>query len=546
MPRAVTPLRPPRAAATRLRAVPLTLWLIVLLQVAVCLLQTAVFPHGRSPDEAKQVDLVMQVADGTAWPWPDPGALVVGAGVQAGTVLPPDRLQGAAHLADRDFPPRANRPSWAEAGGASAWISEVDGEPLNNQLVQHPPLYYVLGAAVAHLVPDRHEAPFDQVWMVLRTVNVLLAAPLPLLAWATARRLRLPEPLPLAAAGAVVAIPELTHLLSSVNNDNLLILLGATATWLVACVLTGDRSRRTALALGAVTSLALWTKGFALLMPAWVAAAYAVSWWHGRRTPHAARRSLGAAAWSALAMAPGLAWWARNLVLYGALQPHGTHADQGYLDAGSHHTWADGGAAWLRRLTDRMITLFFVQDQASLLRHDVSWWAARVGLAALALGLAAVLVRGPLRRLDVLVLLLPAAALTAVVAKGSYEQFTAFGKIGAAQQGRYLFMAVVGLVVVAVAGAGSTRSVRRWTPAVVLALGLALHAAFQADAWAILWMPSGPGSPDAVWSAAAAMVRLHPFGWPLLAPAALVAAGAVVALGAQALRLGRGTTPRGA
>lgn len=524
-----------------MRAVPVAVWLVVLLQVTVCLLQTAVFPNGRSPDEAKQVDLVLQVSDGTAWPWPSPGTLVTNAGVQAGAVLPPDRLQGAAHLADRTFTPRAERPSWTDAGGAAPWIYAVDGEPFNNQLVQHPPLYYVLGAAVARAVPDWHDAPFDQVWMILRWVNVLLAAPLPLLAWATARRLRLPEPLPLAAALAIVAIPELTHLASSVNNDNLLVLLGAVATWLVARVLTGDRSARTALVLGGVTSLALLTKGFALMMPAWVAVAYAASWWHARRTRGVAGATVAAALWAAFAMLPGLAWWGRNLVLYGALQPHGTHADQGYLtEVGGHYTWADGGVRWLHRLTDRMITLFFVQDQASLMRHDASWWAARVGLAALVVGTVVVLVRGPLRRLDVLVLLLPAALLTAVVAKGSYEQFVAFRNLGAAQQGRYLYMAAVGMIVVAVAGAGAAKErVRRWTPALVLAIGLGMHTVFQVDAWKILWMPAGPWSPAATWAAAGAMVELHPFGWPALAPAALATAAVVVVLAVQAVRLGR-------
>ncbi|QAY63360.1 hypothetical protein ET495_08990 [Xylanimonas allomyrinae] len=521
----------PDSAATgglpriRRAGVPAAVWLVVLLQVTVCLLQTAVFPNGRSPDEAKQVDLVVQVAEGTAWPWPSPGTLATTAGVRAGAVLPPDRLHGAAHLADRDFRPRGERPSWAQAGGAAPWLA--DGAPLNNQLVQHPPLYYVLGAAVVQAVPGWHDLPFDRVWMVLRWVNILLAAPLPLLAWATARRLRLPDPLPLAAAGAVVAIPELTHIASSVNNDNLLVLLGAAATWLVARVLTGDHTARTALALGGVTSLALATKGFALLLPAWVAAAYAAAWWHGRRTRGSAHGTLAASLWALAAMLPGLSWWARNLVLFGALQPHGTHADQGYLQSGERYTWADGGAAWLHRLVDRLITLFFVQDQAAHLRHDASWWASRAGLAALAVGIGVALVRGPLRRLDALVLLAPAAALTAIVAKGSYEQFVAFRNLGAAQQGRYLYLAVVAIVVVAVAGAVRAR---RWAPAIVLVLGLGLHAAFQADAWAVLWLPEGPGSPAAIGAAAGAMVRLHPFGWAALGPAAIVTtAGLAVA-----------------
>lgn len=528
-------------SVSRLRAVPTAVWLVVVLQLGVCLLQTAVFPPGRSPDDAKAVDLVVQVAEGTAWPWPAPGTLPVSTGVQAAMELPPDRLAGPAHLADRTFFPRGERASWAAQGGLSPWIWDATRSPLNNQLVQHPPLYFVAGAAVLRAIPDWQHLPFDRVWMVLRWVGVLLAMPLPLLAWATARRLRLPDPLPLAAAGGVVAIPELTHLLSAVENDNLLVLLGATATWLVARVLTGDRSVRTALLLGAVTSSALLTKGFALLMPAWVAAAFAVAWWRDRRAAGALRRHVLPAALSAAAMLPGLAWWVRNLLVYGMLQPHGTHADQGYLaESGAHYTWADGGSVWLGRLTERLVTLFFVQDQAALRHHDLAWWAARVALAALVVGVVAVLARGPLRRLDALVLLLPTAVLAVLVAQGSYQQFTAFRNLGAAQQGRYLYLGTVALVVVAVAGAGSlSERLRRWVPALVLTLGVGLHAAFQVDAWKLLWMPRGPASPAGVLAAGKAMVELHPFGWPALAPAAAVTAAALVALAVVAVRAGR-------
>ncbi|PZR54364.1 hypothetical protein DNL40_05570 [Xylanimonas oleitrophica] len=532
--RAVRPARSARALLRAVRAdgVPAVVWLVVALQLTVCLLQTAVFPHGRSPDEAKQVDLVLQVADGRAWPWPGPGEAVTSTGVQAGTVLPPDRLRGRAHLADQETLPRDQRPSWTDAGGAEPWPGR-GGAPLLNQLVQHPPLYYLLGATVAQAVPDRLDVPFDRTWMVLRWVGALLVVPLPLLAWATARRLRLPDPLPVAAALAVVAVPEMAHLASAVNNDNLVVLLGAVATWLGVRVLTGDLTLRTGAALGAVTSLALLTKGFALLLPAWVLLVYAVAAWR-RRSPAAA----GSALVSAAAMLPGLAWWVRNVVVHGTLQPHGTRTDQTYLaQAGATYRWADGGAEWLARLGDRMVTLFFVQDQASLMRQDASWWAARAALVVLVTGLVVTLVRRTVPRLDAVVLLVPAAGLLAIVAKGSYEQFTAFGNVAAAQQGRYLYMGAVGMLVTAVAGAAVLRpGLRQAVPAAVLTLGLALHTAFHIDAWWVLWAPAGASGLPAAVASVDAMVRLHAFGAVVLAPLALTAAALLAAVGTWTVR----------
>lgn len=528
------------------------MWLVVLLHLAVMLGQTAAFPNVRSPDERQHVDLILQVRQGDAWPWPGPGTTYVTQGVTAGGFVEADSLDGPLYLADRqDLPPRGERPSYVDAGGSAPLTTTLtaeappDGgagpqraggtiEPVLNQLVQHPPLYYLLGAGVVGLVPDWEHAPLDQVWLLLRWWNALLALPLPLLLFAAARRLGLPEPLPVAAALVPLAVPELTHLESAVNNDNLLVILGACATLLVIRVLTGDLSRRTAALLGLVSVLALLTKGFALMFPAWILLAYLVAAYRCRARLRDATTALLVAAATAL---PGVAWWVRNLVVHDMLQPHGTHATP--PDLTPVYGWSDGGFTWLGRFTERMITLFFVQDHAATREQDASWWMARVALVVVLAGLVTALVRRPVPRLDALVLLFPVPALAGIVARGSWEQFAAFHDFGAAQQGRYLYTGLVGLMVVALAGAAVLRSRwRRVVPLALLVLAAAMHLAYQYDVWHLYWMPHDAG-PDAFGQALAAVAYWYAFPAPVLVVLALaglaLCAAVVVPLARTAL-----------
>lgn len=522
-----------------MRAVPVVVWLITVLHVAVMLAQTAVFPNVRSPDELKHVDLIVQVEQGTAWPWPDPGTVFVASGVTAGHFLVADRLfsdhlaladrvEGAGADEREPAPPRGERPSFAGSGGLEPWQPErADGtaEPVPNQLVQHPPLYYLLGAAALHVVPDWTTAPMDQVWLWLRSLNALLAAPIPLLLWASARRLRLPEPLPVAAALAPIAVPEMEHLYSAVNNDNMLVLLGTALTYLLVRVMTGDLSRRTALAVGVVTSAALLTKGFALMFPAWIALAYGVAAYRAR-----GRRGLaiGSLAIAAAATLPGAAWWVRNLVLYGAIQPHGYRTE--VPDLTPVYGWSDGGDLWLGRMLERFVTTFFVQDHAVAEAHDVSWWAARVALVLVAAGIVAALLRRTVPRGTAVVLLAGMPMLGAIVARGSWEQFAAFQDITAAQQGRYLYTGFAGVVLVALAGAAVLWPAwRRWVPAGVLVLALGLHTAFQYNTWILYWMPED-GSGWAAWGRALSAVAYW-YPWPPWVLVAIVAAGVAAAAG---------------
>jgi 4-amino-4-deoxy-L-arabinose transferase-like glycosyltransferase len=453
-------------------------WLILVLHVAVVLWQTAVFPNFRSPDERQHVDLIVAVERGAAWPWPDPGTLAVTEGSGAGGFTRSNRINGPLRLADHPPPERADRPSYAARGGAAP-----DGDQPANQLIQHPPLYYVAGGAALALVPGWDRIPFDLTHLVVRWWNVLFAAALPLILWAVARRLRLPEPVPVAAALVPLAIPELTHTESAVNNDNLLVLLFAVLTLLVVRVLTGDTTRRTALAIGAIGSLALLTKGFALLVPVWVGLAYAVV--AIRRREPRLLLTLGVA-W--LATLPGLAWWVHNRIVYGSLQPHGRFTETPSLTA--TRSFGDGGLTWLARLLERMNTLFFVHDQTGDGLHHWPWKLAIVAALVVAAGIGLTLVLRAVPRTTALVLLVPVVGLLAIVAKGSYEQWAAT-QTYAGMQGRYLYGGLVGLAVVAVAAAG--RLPDRWrraTPLVVLLSAVLMQMVYFGYTLDLFWTPA--------------------------------------------------------
>ena len=195
--------------------------MILVLHVAVVLWQTALFPNFRSPDERQHVDLIVAVERGTAWPWPDPGTLAVTEGSGAGGFTRSNRIDGPLRLADhplrRGTARRTSRP-----GGATP-----DADQPANQLDPAPAAVLRAGAAALALVPGWDRSRSTSPTSLLRWWNVLFAAALPLLLWAVARRLRLPDPLPVVAALVPLAIPELTHTESAVNNDNLLVLLFA-------------------------------------------------------------------------------------------------------------------------------------------------------------------------------------------------------------------------------------------------------------------------------------------------------------------------------
>jgi Predicted membrane protein (DUF2142) len=508
--------RPPRWAGR----VPGIIWLVVLVHLGVMLCQTALLPNFRAPDEHEQMDLVAQVAVHT-WPWSVHGPVLLRQGSDAGGHVA-SRTGQRPHLAEHPLPDRADRHSYDQAGGTAP--VPPNHRPLVNQLVQHPPLYYVLGAAVLAAIPGWRTAPFDRMMLALRWFDALLLTALPILLWATARRLRFPDPLPTAAALAPLAIPELTHMESAVNNDDLLILLGAVLGLLLARVLTGDARRRTAAWIGVVTSLALLTKGFAMVFPLWVVLAYLLA---ARR--HGARP----AAWNMLiagaATLPGWAWWISNKLRYGTLQPHG---ENGPVDLPpAHHSLSADGPAWAQRLVDHLNMSFFVQDQEYEHLHNTSWTLAVVAGCLILLGSVTALLLGGLPRATTAVLLVPAVGMFAIVAKMSWEAYSTQDLGVSAMQGRYLYGALPGLVLAALAALWRLPAgVRRFVPLAVLAFAVAIQGAYAWYTLVLLWAPAGTTGPTALARSVPAILDWYP-----LPPAVLVTVAGATVAGALAL-----------
>ncbi|WP_035858633.1 DUF2142 domain-containing protein [Cryptosporangium arvum] len=483
---------------------PRVVWGIVALHLAIVLCQTAVFPNFRAPDERQHADLIVMVEQGKAWPWPGPGELDVSKGSRAGGFTTSTRAPERMHLPDRAVPERDDRASYVDAGGAETG-------PSFNQLIQHPPLYYLTGAAFLSAIPGWEDVPFDRVYLLLRWWNALLTAALPLLLWATARRLRLPRPLPVAAALVPLAIPELTRNESAINNDNLLVVLMAAVTWLVARVLTGDTSRRTALWIGVLTTLALLTKGFALLLPAWIGLVYLVA---ARRYDRRAASTSLVIAW--VTSAPGALWWAHNKLTYGSIQPDGRTSEP--TEVVARYGWSDGGALWLHNLVERVGTLFFMQDQSGRRLHDVSWKAAWLAIALVVLAVLVTLALRTLARSTTLLLLVPVVGLFLIVASGTWANFVTERNLYSGMQGRYLYGGLVGLGVVAVAAAARLRDRVRWcVPLAVLVVAVGLQLLYLRSVLELFWAPRSASGVSALDIGVRAI-----YHWYALPPAVLL------------------------
>lgn len=447
--------------------VPAAVWLLTLAFAALLACYALAIPTYRAPDEPAHVDMVRFAAGDQ--PWPFTGGRELSREVTAtfdvvqwayeGRDDEPPLPRGAA-------PPRAERPSFAAAAR-----DRPSGE--GNQMAQHPPLYYELQArllAAAEVVRPG-PWPFDQTVGFLRLTTAAMVLPLPLLVWATARRLGADTSVGVAAAAVPLGIPVLSHIGAAVSNDPLLTALVGLCTWLAARVLTGDRSLVTAAALGVAGGACLLTKGFALFVPLWLAAVYALAAWRARAWREALATSGGGLVALALTTGIGGAWWVRNLLVLGTVQPSFARPPP----AGPEFTPAVGD--WLSTAATRVNGRFwgeFGWAQVSL--PEPVMWAAS---AVVGLGLVAAVPRPPaVMRRGAAALLMPFAGLLGILVYGAWTHYADTGAM-ALLNGRYLYPAVVGVAVAAGAGWGRLLgSRRRLLPlaTVAAAVGLQLVA----------------------------------------------------------------------
>jgi small subunit ribosomal protein S36 len=517
-----------RRVGRALRAVPLLVWLVVGLHVSIMGTYSLLSLPYTQGDEAQNHDMVVAWLHGDGLTPPGERQLAVG-------VLEGHQRAFSAYRAppfsDHDPGSRRERPTRGELGGDRPTTGE-----LPNQMTQHPPLYFALLAGILYAVPGDGGWAWDQGVGFLRMINVLLLAPLPLLAWAAVRPLTRSAAAPIAAAIVPLLIPGVARVGGSINHDNLLTLLGCILTVLLVHVCLGNLRLRLAAAVGITIGLALLTKGFALAFPPVVALAYLVGW----------RRAGGRFPWKTaliaqlIAFAVGGWWWVANLVRFGAVQPNG-YGQEGWVRLRGpkipasvprdHGEFVQGVGERLGNWT-----------VAFLGRLEPPFFPFRLALvvfAVLGLGLMFSLFlrrRAGLSPGVVGVCVLPIVGIFIIIVKGAYSTWNDYLVIGGVQ-GRYLYPGIVGAAVVTAVGwAALLSGARRWLPAGLLVLAGVVQFVAANIVVDTYWLPPGFGGlrPDHLRDALAQIDRWSP--WPVALSAlpfvGIIGFGAATVIGA--------------
>jgi small subunit ribosomal protein S36 len=498
--------------------VPGLVWLVVAVHTLTLAGYSLLLPAFHAPDEIQHLDMVLHVKEDLGWPHRDDSFL-------------DQRMLAARRAAKferngppldaRSAPPRSERPTLDELG------TPGDSQGANN-VWQHPPLYYLtmsLGlSAVSAWTPEAWWS-YDRLLGFVRLLNVLLSAALPLLAALTAMHLTARRAIVVTAALVPLAVPQLHHIGSATNNDNLLILLLGALTVTTTGVLTGDRSRRTAVITGVLVGLGILTKGTALFALVWVPAAYLVAAM-GQRTGNRAAMLRSGTLSLVVALLVGGWWWVRNVLSYGTLQPRRQwdSPPEGFVP---------DLMAWLGRLPRTYATSFwgrFGWLEVSL--PDLLVWGLSLAMVT---GIVLAVVRAPGRRASTLALLLPFAGLACILLPGTLLTYLQTGVLRG-MQGRYFFPALVALAVLVALGYrgdAPPKSTEWFVGLVTWLVAACVHAIAVAAILRHYW---GAPSRDA-WSASIhALLAWAPWPRPAVVGLALFVVVAWLLLGAVLAR----------
>jgi hypothetical protein len=279
---------------------------------AVCLGFLLNTPTLFGPDETYHVDRVIAAEHGQIFLAPESINVSTGGRGIEHNYVSTYLLKGQPTEADVKPIPMSERPSLNALGGNS----RSPDVGVSNYQTQHPPLYYALVGGMMRLWPGADAMAADKFVLLMRAFNVLLVLPLPFLFFATARRLLGYNPIAQAAAFLPLLVPGIARTATTVNNDNLAIVIGAVIVLLTVRILTGDRSLRTAVLVSAFCVAGSLTKGTIMFAIPIVPVAYAVQYWRTRSGP--SRPALAVLALGAVGSA---AWWVHNYVAYGKVQP---------------------------------------------------------------------------------------------------------------------------------------------------------------------------------------------------------------------------------
>jgi 4-amino-4-deoxy-L-arabinose transferase-like glycosyltransferase len=499
--------------ARRRGRVPVVVWWISALHISLLLLYSVLLPTFRAPDEQQHVDLSHVFSNDFQYPaWDERDT---GSGVLNALDIVHFNTK-SRHLEWSEAPHKDDRPSF----------DELDLEPRPrpiNQLSQHPPLYYAVSGTLeraVELVTGDPIGAFDvEVWFY-RLVSILMVAPVPLIVWTIGRRLGLPEPVTVAATLIPLAIPQYLHMGSAANNDSLMILLFWLLTPMVLRLAGGDVRSRVAGLAGLLTGLALYTKGFALILPLWVLAALVVALRRlGRQ--HVRRVSMAGVIYAAVALATGGWWWVANLVRYGELLPTRFDEVVAPIESDVRHygtfleTW---GLITTRRFWG-----------------DFGWFDVHIPGVAVAAATAVVLVGlvvacarrdrvGGSPVGDRLLLAAPILLLVAVQFANALRAYVELGRMPGLQ-GRYWFGALAALAALVTLGLANVfRGRVRWLPLGVFGGAIAMNVVAVSTILGFYW--GGPRS--GVATRVRAVVAWAPMQGEVLVAGAVV--GTVVAV----------------
>jgi 4-amino-4-deoxy-L-arabinose transferase-like glycosyltransferase len=445
--------------------------------------------------------MVVSLVSGDGWPAPGDRHVSQGVARSSGFYYGQQLKTRPLDKGLTDVPPRGQRPSLGQLGG------DASAGGLPNQIVQHPPLYYAGEALVVKLL-GAQDWPYDKLVGLLRILTALLCAPLPVLVWGIANRLRAGPPAAVCAAVLSVGVPGLSRVAGLVNNDGMLIISTTALLLGLTYVATGDLTRRTGIVVGLLTGLALLSKGFALTFPLLVVLAYLM----GMRRDRV--RALVPLAWAlGVGFVTGGLWWVRNLLLFGAIQPSG-FGDQLSKVTGAKvvpRGYIDTAGFW-NVVQDRLTRTFWggvgIANRPTLTKDTGTALCIAVGVLivlGVALGMRERRNRGPL-----LLLLLPAPLVFGLLVNNSWRDFVSY-KQTTGLQGRYLYCGIAGLAVaVAIA---LDRALGRWRGALpVLTAALVVWFQYTHSVRLIngLWL--GPGRTGGLRQAVKGMEVITPWG----------------------------------
>ena len=402
IPRVTRPELVVLAALTAAFAAMLTLWAFLT-------------PIYGAPDEHAHLNSAIRLTQGLTWP------------------APGDARLSEAVVAARDEAALAGR----DRSTFSELMADHPGDGGVDQMTQHPPLYYLLAAGALQAV-GYEQLRADVALLSLRLGGVLLMLPLPSLLWDAARRMTGSSKAGILAAASIFLVPQLGQIAGAVSNDGLTILLCSVVGWLCVRVMTGDDRRRTVVAVGISLGVALLAKGTSLPFIPFVAAVLLV-WPRGVRIRTRVIRSVTALA---IAFALGGWWWLRNLLIYGDLQPSGL--------AGIRQTvpWEPGTGPDLVSYLDVMwirVTTSFWGDFGLLDYALPDFLTDLLSIVSLAMIVVYFLVRDR-DKLRMAVLMSLPTLLVLMLIVNTWRHYVRT-QLFAGMQGRYLFVAILILVV---------------------------------------------------------------------------------------------------